>query len=326
MQLEAYRDRLLRLAGAMAEGTSETLQPNTVRWIEIDSRNKGIVRVIRCPLEVGEPMAEWVYPNLKTVVMTSATLAVGHRFNYLMNRIGLDRVADRDVESLALDSPFDYSSQAILCIPTDLPNPDAREFLDASVAAVRESLAITKGHAFVLFTSFYALDYVHQRVEDALKKMGITALKQGEAARTHLLDRFRRDTSSVLFATDSFWEGVDVPGDALQCVILPKLPFRVPTEPVLEARAEAIDAAGGNAFMEYTVPQAVVKFRQGFGRLIRRKSDRGAIVVLDRRIMTKHYGKVFRESLPEMRPVTGSSASVFAEMRAFFNSQARSSP
>jgi ATP-dependent DNA helicase DinG len=243
-----------------------------------------------------------------------------------MNRIGLDRVADRDVESLALDSPFDYPNQAILCIPTDLPNPDAREFLDASVAAVRESLAITKGHAFVLFTSFYALDYVHKRMEESLKKMGITALKQGEAARTHLLDRFRRDTSSVLFATDSFWEGVDVPGEALQCVILPKLPFRVPTEPVLEARAEAIDAAGGNAFMEYTVPQAVVKFRQGFGRLIRRKSDRGAIVVLDRRIMTKHYGKVFRESLPEMRPVTGPSASVFAEMRAFFNSQARSSP
>ena len=163
---------------------------------------------------------------------------------------------------------------------------------------VREALAITRGHAFVLFTSFYALDYAYRRLREELAAGGIVALKQGGAARTKLLERFRADPASVLFATDSFWEGVDVAGDALQCVILPKLPFRVPTEPILEARAEAIEAAGGNSFMTYTVPQAVIKFRQGFGRLVRRKTDRGAIVVLDRRVIRKHYGRAFLGSLP----------------------------
>src|SRR5690606_307302 len=141
---------------------------------------------------------------------------------------------------------------------------------------VRDALRITRGHGFVLFTSFYALDYVYRQLESDLKRMGIAPLKQGMANRTHLLDRFRATPSSALFATDSFWEGVDVPGEALQCVILPKLPFRVPTEPIQEARAEAIQAAGGDAFMDYAVPQAVIKFRQGLGRLIRRKTDRGA--------------------------------------------------
>ncbi|MFA6244672.1 MAG: helicase C-terminal domain-containing protein [Candidatus Hydrogenedentales bacterium] len=317
-QLEAYRDRLQRLAGALAEGTDEVLAPNTVRWIEIDAQNKAIVRIIRCPLEVGKPMSEWVFPNLSAVVMTSATLSVGHSFEFLQSRLGLDLLGDRAVDTVTLDSPFDFRQQAILCIPTDLPNPDAKEFLDASVESVRNVVRITNGHAFVLFTSFYALDYTYKRLEAELKDAGITPLKQGGMARTRLLDRFRKERSSVLFGTDSFWEGVDVAGSALQCVILTKLPFRVPTEPVLQARAEAIDDAGGNSFMEYTVPQAVVKFRQGFGRLIRRKTDRGAIVVLDRRIMTKHYGRVFLQSLPEMQRISGSCNEVYEALQGFF--------
>ncbi|MBX7256662.1 MAG: DEAD/DEAH box helicase [Candidatus Hydrogenedentes bacterium] len=320
-QLEAYGDRLRRLASALAEGTDAVLAPNTVRWIEIDSQNKAIVRIIRCPLEVGKPMAEWVFPSLTAVVMTSATLSVGHTFEFLKSRIGLDRVDDREVETLALDSPFDFQKQAILAIPTDLPNPDAKEFLDASVESVRNIVRITNGHAFVLFTSFYALDYTYKHLELELKDAGITPLKQGAIARTRLLDRFRKEHSSVLFGTDSFWEGVDVAGSALQCVILTKLPFRVPTEPVLQARAEAIDGAGGNSFMEYTVPQAVVKFRQGFGRLIRRKTDRGAIVVLDRRIMTKHYGRVFLQSLPEMNRIAGPSTEIYEALQGFFLQQ-----
>jgi len=142
-------------------------------------------------------------------------------------------------------------------------------------------------------------------------------MKQGEAARTQLLERFRRDPSSVLFATDSFWEGVDVAGDALQCVILPKLPFRVPTEPILEARAEAIEAAGGNSFMEFTVPQAVIKFRQGIGRLIRRRTDWGTVVVLDGRVVTRHYGRVFLESLPGLRIVKGPGQGVLLSLAKF---------
>jgi ATP-dependent DNA helicase DinG len=250
--------------------------------------------------------------------MTSATLSVRRQFDYFNARVGLDRVPEREPVGVAIDSPFDYQSQALLCVPTDLSAPDERSFNDDTVASVREILKITKGHAFILFTSFYALDYVHGKLERELNAMGITALKQGTMARTRLLDRFRSDTSSVLFATDSFWEGVDVPGDALQCVVLTKLPFRVPTEPILQARSEAIEEAGGNAFMDFTVPQAVIKFRQGFGRLIRRRSDRGAIVVLDRRVTTKHYGKVFLESLPGIRIVAGPSDGVYMALRKFF--------
>ncbi|MCC6795630.1 MAG: DEAD/DEAH box helicase, partial [Candidatus Hydrogenedentes bacterium] len=310
-QLEAYRDRLLRLANTLAEGTSETLAPNTVRWIEIETGNPNVVRIVRCPLEIAEPLADWVYGNLHSLVMTSATLSVRRQFDYFNARVGLDRVPEREPVGVAIDSPFDYQSQALLCVPTDLSAPDERSFNDDTVASVREIMKITKGHAFILFTSFYALDYVHGKLERELNALGITALKQGTMARTRLLDRFRSDTSSVLFATDSFWEGVDVPGDALQCVVLTKLPFRVPTEPILQARSEAIEEAGGNAFMDFTVPQAVIKFRQGFGRLIRRRSDRGAIVVLDRRVTTKHYGKVFLESLPGIRIVAGPSDGVY---------------
>jgi ATP-dependent DNA helicase DinG len=317
-QLAAYRDRLVRVGHVLAEGTSEELDPKTVRWIEIDAHRPAIVRIARCPLGVGEAMAECVYRPLSTVVMTSATLAVRQCFDYLFSRIGLDLIGPSRLRASVLETPFDFQSQAALCIPSDVPVPDDRQFLEECVDVIRRTLAITQGHAFVLFTSFYALDFTYKRLEQELRETGITPLKQGGAARTQLLNRFRSDASSVLFATDSFWEGVDVAGEALQCVILPKLPFRVPTDPVLEARAEAIELAGGNPFMEYTVPQAVIKFRQGFGRLIRRTTDRGAIVVLDSRILTRHYGRVFLESLPGVRVVSGPRDAVYAALRKFF--------
>ncbi len=321
LQLEAFRDRLVRLGNNLAEGTNEKLEANTVRWIEIDASNKNIVRIVRCPLEVGEPMADWVYSNLRSVIMTSATLTVRRNFDYLSSRIGLDRMHEPEPDQLELDSPFDFETQALLCVPTDIKAPDERGFLEETVDHIREILTVTRGHAFVLFTSFFALDFAFRRLETELKARGITPLKQGGAARSQLLDRFRSDTASVLFGTDSFWEGVDVAGEALQCVILQKLPFRVPTEPVLEARAEAIEARGGNSFMDYTVPQAVIKFRQGFGRLIRRKTDRGAIVVLDKRVMTKRYGKLFLESLPGAKVVSGPRQGVYLALRKFFGSE-----
>jgi ATP-dependent DNA helicase DinG len=319
LELAGYRERLVRSANTLAEGTSEELPPDTVRWIEIDARNKSIVRLVRCPLSVAEPLAEWVYANLKTAVLTSATLTVRRDFDFLFSRIGLGLVGDRSVETLMLDSPFDFQAQALLGIPTDHATPDQSTFLDECVDHIREVLTITRGHAFVLFTSFHALDYSFKRLEGELKSSGITPLRQGVMARTQLLERFRSDPASVLFGTDSFWEGVDVAGEALQCVILPKLPFRVPTEPILEARAEALEAAGGNSFMQYTVPQAVIKFRQGFGRLIRRTTDRGTIIVLDRRVVAKHYGRVFLDSLPDIRIVKGPRRGVYLALRKFFD-------
>lgn len=317
-QLHAYTMRIDRMAGVLAEGTSEDLAENTVRWIEMDAQRPHILRIARCPLEVGKPLADWVYENLKTIVMTSATLTVRRRFDYFSNRLGLDFIDPDRITTHCLDSPFDFEAQALLGIVTDLPEPNAAAFLEDSVECIREALRITRGHAFVLFTSFRALDHAHRRLADELRARGITPLKQGEATRTQLLDRFRSDTASVLFGTDSFWEGVDVAGEALQCVILPKLPFRVPTEPILEARAEAIEARGGNSFLAYSVPQAVIKFRQGFGRLIRRRSDRGAVVVLDRRIVTKYYGRIFIESLPGTRLIQGARGEVCLELGRFF--------
>lgn len=319
LQLDAYRARLERTAAALVEGVGPELAENTVRWIEIDSKNPAVVRVVRCPLQVGRQLADWVWSNLKTTVLTSATLTVRRRFDYIFERLGLDQIHDQDVETLDLETPFDFQSQALLAVATDLPDPSHARFLQEAVDAMGDALAITGGHAFVLFTSFSALGYAHSRLAPALQRNGIASLRQGEAARTHLLDRFRRDASSVLFGTDSFWEGVDVAGDALQCVILPKLPFRVPTDPIQEARAEAIDASGRNAFMEYTVPQAVIKFRQGFGRLIRRRTDRGVILVLDGRVASRRYGRVFLESLPGMRVVKGPRRAVLAALREFYN-------
>ena len=316
-QLNSYTERLLRLASALAEGTSAHLKENTVRWIEIDSQKASVIRIARCPLEVGKPLAEWVYPNLSTVVMTSATLSVEKSFDFLFQRIGLDSVVGRDVQCALLDSPFDYQQQAVLCVPGEGPLPDSPSFNEYCSELIDEVVRITQGHAFILFTSFSALNTVHNRLEKRLRSRGITALKQGSANRTTLLERFREDVSSVLFATDSFWEGVDVAGEALQCVIVPRLPFRVPTEPILQARAEAIDARNGNAFMEYTVPLAVIKFRQGIGRLIRRRSDRGSVVVLDSRILTKRYGRAFLESLPPMRVVTGARTETLEALRRF---------
>jgi ATP-dependent DNA helicase DinG len=321
VQVGSYRDRLLRTANNLSEMLGEELTPNSVRWIELDSKNEGIVRLAQCPLEVSKPMAEWVYPNLKTLVMTSATLSVEQRFDFFFSRVGLGAVHDREIESAVLDTPFNYSDQALLCIPRDLAAPDEAAFGAESVECIREILKITGGHAFVLYTSFHALDYAYRQLQGELRRAGITPLKQGAASRSQLLEQFRADTASVLFATDSFWEGVDVAGDALQCVIVSKLPFRVPTEPVQQARAEAIDDAGENSFMRYTVPQAVIKFRQGFGRLIRRKSDWGAIVVLDKRVLTRHYGKIFLNSLPEVRKVIGPGADVLRALDQFFQTK-----
>ena len=317
-QLRGYAERLCRVANVLGETTSETLQPNTVRWIEIDAYRAKFVRLASCPLEVGRPLAEWVYANLRTVIMTSATLAVQRSFGYLFSRIGLDYVEDREPETAVLDSPFDFTRQAVLCIPRDLQPPDSADFLEQTVDCIRDALRITKGHAFVLFTSFYALDYTYTRLESELRHAGILPLKQGSAARSRMLDEFRAAPSGVLFATDSFWEGVDVVGESLQCVILPKLPFRVPTEPTVQARAEAIDEAGGNSFLSYTVPQAIIKFRQGFGRLIRHRSDRGAILVLDSRVVKRHYGRLFLDSLPGLRIVNGPRKGVYQALAEFF--------
>jgi ATP-dependent DNA helicase DinG len=323
-QLTSYGVRLTRLAEVLSEVTSATLAPNTVRWVEIDAERSHIVRVVRCPLDAGRALAEWVYPNLRAVAMTSATLTVNRKFDYFMERTGLGLLSQSNVHAEALASPFDYLSQAVLCVPEDLPQPNEAQFAAESAALIEQIVCISRGGAFVLFTAFGALNDAYARTESALRAAGLAPLKQGSLPRHQLLEKFRKVPGSVLFGTDSFWEGVDVAGDALRCVIVTRLPFRVPTEPIFEARCEAIDAAGGNSFLHYTVPLAVIKFRQGFGRLIRRRTDRGAVVVLDARILTQRYGRMFLESLPRLNQVTGTSETVLHTLGKFLQPEGTS--
>lgn len=290
-----------------------------VRWVEIKKgyNNTIIVRLQCSPLDVAPILKETIFDKFKNVVMTSATLTVEGKFDFLRRRLGLDQVNRDRLLELQLSAPFDYEKQTLVVAPQDVPEPNDSRFADVITDLILESIRITRGRAFVLFTSYGLLNKVFFSVKNQIEALGHNVYKQGNENRHHLLQRFREDTSSVLFATDSFWEGVDVHGESLESVIITKLPFRVPSEPIVEARLEAIERRGGNAFLEYMVPHAAIKFKQGFGRLIRRKTDRGSVLILDRRIIQKYYGRVFLKSLPKCRVVAGPIQQVLSELEAF---------
>jgi len=318
MEIKSVGERLDNAALAI-----ETLlkggEDGLVRWIEAPARKAGrVITLCGSPLNVATEIKERVYDRLATVIITSATLTVKRGFGFLNKRIGLDLIPKDRLVTGTLPSPFDYARQVIIGIPTDIPEPGAREFGSALSGLVKEALIISRGRAFVLFTSFKMLNDVYKELEPSLALQGIRGMKQGESPRHRLLHEFKAERSAALFGTDSFWEGVDVMGDALSNVIITKLPFSVPDDPVIEARQEEIEAAGGNPFMEYIVPQAVIRFRQGFGRLIRSKTDRGCIMVFDRRVVEKNYGREFLGSLPEGHIVKGAQAEVFKQVREFF--------
>ncbi len=205
------------------------------------------------------------------------------------------------VVSKVFDSPFPYKTNAVFAVPSDAPFPDSPVYQDYVEEKIPELVLASGGRTLVLFTSYDSLRHAYNSVYQKLLQEGIEVYKQGDDDRFRLLERFRENRESVLFATDSFWEGVDVPGDSLSQVIIVKLPFSVPNDPVFAARSEAVEKRGGSPFMELSVPQAVIKFRQGFGRLIRRSDDKGVIIVLDRRIVEKKYGKIFTSSVPMTR-------------------------
>ncbi len=294
-----------------------------VRWVETDLSSRSNVRLIATPIDLGPLLSRHLFGSNATVVCTSATLFPGGDAegsvgaSWLARRLGADRLVDGRLVTEALPSPFDWEKQALIAVPTDLPAPDEDGFEEQLAERVLDAVLASEGGAFVLFTSYKLLGEVHERLAPRLAAAGLAVVRQGDMERHALLDAFRRDGSSVLFATDSFWEGVDVPGDPLRNVIITRLPFRVPTDPVLVARSERIEAAGGNAFAELTVPAALVKFRQGLGRLIRTRSDRGILVVLDKRIFTRRYGPRFRAALPPCRVETGDSGDVFRRAREF---------
>ncbi|MBM3803094.1 MAG: DEAD/DEAH box helicase [Acidimicrobiia bacterium] len=320
VELNALIDRLESAAATLGEIFGDA-DGSRVRWIEMTPSRMGQrITLKQAPVNVAELMRERLFDKLQTVVLTSATLTTESRFDYVKGRLGLDQVKATRLLECVLTSSFDYSRQVILGIPQDIPSPNDGNFAAELGRLVLESIRISEGRALVLFTSYALLRRIHQELAATLESAGIRALVQGEGPRHRLTGAFKQDKTSVLFATDSFWEGVDVVGEALENVILTKLPFSVPKEPVVEARVEAIEQAGGNPFLEYSVPQAVIKFKQGFGRLIRSRTDRGSIMIFDRRVVDKTYGKVFLRSLPTCRLVQGKSRHVFNEVKQFFES------
>lgn len=274
-------------------------EENTVFWAEASRNNPLSCLLIGAPLNVADRLYEDLFSLKRTVILTSATLAVGTKFNYMVNRLGLRKIEHPRLKVFRIGSPFDYEDQALVCVPSSFPPPKSENFQPSVSTLIQGLVVAARRNTLVLFTSYSLLDKTFSDLEAPLNRLGIPVMAQGiSGPRSLLLDRFRNTPGAVLLGTDSFWEGVDVPGDALEIVILVKLPFAVPSEPIIQAQVEKLEEAGRNSFLEFIVPEAVIKFRQGFGRLIRSAEDYGAVVVLDQRVVSTRYGRLFLESLP----------------------------
>jgi ATP-dependent DNA helicase DinG len=261
-----------------------------VYWTE--RRGRGLF-LRASPIDVSSLLQDKLFERLETVVLTSATLASAGNFNFIRERLGL-----AEADDLVAPSSYDYQSQTVLYLPLRLPDPRSPQFTDAAAHEIVNILNATEGRAFVLSTSKASMNALYERVA---REVDFPCFLQGTASKAGLLEKFRETPNAVLFATSSFWQGVDVRGEQLSCVIIDKLPFAVPSDPVVAARQRYIDEQGGSSFYEYSVPQAIISLKQGLGRLIRSTTDRGVLAILDPRLRTKAYGRVFLESLPPCR-------------------------
>lgn len=262
-------------------------QRDFVYWCE--KRGRGVF-INATPIDVSGILEENLFAKLPAAVLTSATLTAAGSFDFIKGRLGISRARE-----LIVESHFDFQRQAVLYLPQRMPDPRSRDFLDASVEEIIRILNATQGRAFVLFTSLSAMRETYEQVRDFID---YPSFIQGQGSKNSLLERFRNTSGAVLFATTSFWQGVDVQGEALSCVIISKLPFAVPSDPVVAARQKYIDDQGGNSFYEYSVPQAAITLKQGLGRLIRSTTDKGVLSILDPRVRTKSYGRYFLQSIP----------------------------
>ncbi len=284
-------------ASFILEGDSK----DYVYWLERAGSRPGQVRAVASPVEVGPLLFDQLYQRKASIVFCSATLTVKDKFDFIAHRLGVDMIPPERLVSFNAGTPYDYPKQCLIAVPVFLPEPGAKDGDYAGELAVflSEVFRRTEGRAMTLFTSYDMLSRVADHLEKEFLGDGIKLLAQGRSgSRENITAIFKRGNRSVLLGTHSFWEGVDVAGDALSCLAIARLPFGVQTDPVIEARCERVEAAGGNAFMQYTLPSAVIRFRQGFGRLIRSRTDRGVAIIADRRVAVKRYGQWFRDSLP----------------------------
>lgn len=295
-------------------GRARSLQENLKQYLEgvaedfvywIERRNRGVY-LQAVPINISNLLAEKLFDKVPSTILTSATLSVEGGFDYLIKRLGIPYA-----RTLNVASPFDFQEQALLYVPQHLPDPRDASFLRAAADEIVRILNLSRGRAFVLCTSYQAMRNLHEKVT---YEIDYPVLLQGTAPRSALLEEFKNTPHAVLFATSSFWQGVDVQGDQLSCVIIDKLPFAVPSDPVVAARTDAVRRAGGEPFREYQIPQAAIALKQGFGRLIRSRTDRGVLVLLDNRITRQRYGQIFFDSLPDYAFTTG-----IAEVEEFFH-------
>ncbi|MEM6279487.1 MAG: helicase C-terminal domain-containing protein [Verrucomicrobiota bacterium] len=292
-ELTELARRLADCRAALATFLDQS-EEGLVYWVEKGERDS--ISLNAAPIDVSELLRPVFFERDRPCVFTSATLGIGDRdLNYFRHRVGAD-----EVEAIQIGSPFHYEEQMTVHLVREMPQPNESAYETALIKWIRHFVKLSRGSAFVLFTSYALLKRVADEMHDFFEDEGIELLIQGRGkSRGQLIEQFKEDTSSVLFGTDSFWTGVDVPGDALTNVIITRLPFAVPDHPLTQARLEKIEESGGNSFMEYSVPEAILKLRQGVGRLIRSGEDEGLVVLLDNRVLSKRYGKAFLNALPE---------------------------
>ena len=292
----------LEVAGLLIEEALVSPDPNRVYWFTLIARSENVV-LRAAPINVGSLLRERVYAERRSTIFTSATLAVGGSFDYVRSRIGLGE----GVEELILPSPFDFLHQALVCLPADIPTPEHEGFDTYVEEIIADVARRVGGRTLVLFTSHRQLRDVHAALKNRVDLDDVFILGQGiDGQRRQLLRTFEEAERPLLLGTSSFWEGIDVPGERLSCVIVVRLPFPVPTEPVYAARAERVR----DPFTQLALPQAALRLKQGFGRLIRRSSDRGAVVILDSRILGRDYGKAFLDVLPPASRFVGPATKI----------------